>query len=35
VKLQQGDSQWHEGGMRYSLKNVGSMAFEAVDIELK
>jgi quercetin dioxygenase-like cupin family protein len=35
VKLQQGDSQWHEEGMRYFLKNVGSMAFEAVDIELK
>jgi len=35
VKLHQGDSQWHEEGMRYSLKNVGSMAFEAVDIELK
>ena len=35
VKIEPGDSQWHEEGMKYSLKNIGSTPFEAVDIELK
>jgi quercetin dioxygenase-like cupin family protein len=35
VKLEPGDSQWHEEGTKYSLRNIGSTPFEAVDIELK
>jgi beta-alanine degradation protein BauB len=35
VMFKPGDYQWHEGGMRHSLRNVGSATFEAVDIELK
>jgi quercetin dioxygenase-like cupin family protein len=35
VKFKPGDYQWHEGGMKHSLRNVGSAPFEAVDIELK
>ena len=35
VKFQPGEFQWHEGGTKHSLKNVGTVPFEAVDIELK
>ena len=35
VTFKPGDYQWHDGGMRHSLRNVGSTTFEAVDIELK
>ena len=35
VTFKPGDYRWHEGGMRHSLKNVGSATFEAVEIELK
>lgn len=35
VKFEPGDSQWHEEGTKYSWRNVGSMVFEAVEIELK
>jgi beta-alanine degradation protein BauB len=35
VKFQPGDFQWHDGGTKHSLKNVGTIPFEAVDIELK
>ena len=35
VKFFPGDSQWREDGMKYSLRNIGSSSFEAVDIELK
>lgn len=35
VTFKPGDYRWHEGGMRHSLRNVGSTTFEAVDIELK
>jgi quercetin dioxygenase-like cupin family protein len=35
VTFKPGDYQWHEGGMRHALRNIGSATFEAVDIELK
>ena len=35
VKFEPGDYEWHEEGMKYSLRNVGSTPFEAVDIEIK
>ena len=35
VTFKPGDYRWHEGGMRHSLRNVGSATFEAVEIELK
>ena len=35
VKFKPGDTQWHEGGTKHTLRNVGSAPFEAVDIELK
>ncbi len=35
VKFKPGDTQWHEGGTKHPLRNVGSAPFEAVDIELK
>lgn len=35
VRFQPGEFQWHEGGTKHSLKNVGTVTFEAVDIELK
>ena len=35
VTFKPGDYRWHEGGMRHSLRNVGSGTFEAVEIELK
>lgn len=35
IKFQPGEFQWHEGGTKHSLKNVGTIPFEAVDIELK
>lgn len=35
VKFLPGESQWCEDGMKYSLRNIGSSSFEAVDIELK
>lgn len=35
VKFKPGDTQWHEGGTKHSFKNIGSITFEAVDIELK
>ncbi len=34
-KFKPGDTEWREVGTKYSLKNVGSAAFEIVDIELK
>lgn len=35
VRFEPGDAQWYEEGTKFSLRNVGSKAFEAVDIELK
>ena len=35
MKFQPGDYQWHERGTKHSLRNVGSVSFEAIDIELK
>lgn len=35
VKFRPGDTRWHEGGTKHSLRNIGSAPFEAVDIELK
>ncbi|MBA3356288.1 MAG: hypothetical protein H0U18_10230 [Pyrinomonadaceae bacterium] len=35
VKFKPGDTQWHEGGTKYTLRNVDSTTFEAVEIELK
>ena len=35
VTFEPGDYRWHEGGMRHSLRNVGSATFETVEIELK
>ena len=35
VTFNPGDYRWHQGGMRHSLRNVGSATFEAVEIELK
>jgi quercetin dioxygenase-like cupin family protein len=35
IKFQPGQFQWHEGGTKHALKNVGTVSFEAVDIELK
>ncbi len=35
VKFKPGDTQWHEGGTKHTLRNVGSTTFEAVEIELK
>ena len=35
MKFKPGDYQWHESGIKHSLRNVGSAPFEAIDIELK
>jgi quercetin dioxygenase-like cupin family protein len=35
IKLEPGDSQWQQGGIKHSWKNIGAAAFEAVEIELK
>ena len=35
VKFKPGDTQWYEAGAKHSLRNVSSVPFEAVEIELK
>lgn len=35
LKFKPGDTQWHVGGKKQVLRNVGSAPFEAVEIELK
>jgi quercetin dioxygenase-like cupin family protein len=35
VSVHPGDYEWFGDGMKYSLRNIGSSSFEAVDIELK
>ena len=35
VKFEPGEFEWREAGASYSLRNVGSAPFEAVEIELK
>lgn len=35
VTFMPGNYRWYEGGMRHSMRNVGSATFEAVEIELK
>lgn len=35
ARIKPGDMQWHDGGTRHSLKNIGSAPYEAVEIELK
>ncbi len=35
VKFKPGDTRWHEGGTKHTLRNVGSTTYEAVEVELK